>query len=215
MCDPLSIAIGAAAVGVATSATSSFAKQKEAGDMLQYQQTALTNQDNYRLQNAINTNDNLINQYHLNGLRLQQESEATAQQIQQDEITSRQNQASAIVSAAESGVAGASYEMLIGDYKRNQAMRRDYATRNLEFTIAQSEEDKKAYRANAQSSINSVRQYEVAPVSTPSLGAAMLNMASTGVQYGISAYGTFKGMPKDKKQPKDGTPKETSTPDAT
>jgi hypothetical protein len=205
MCNPLAIALGSTVLNVGSNTMKYAAESNYAVDQKLYQANQVTAQNQFMAENAALANQSYFNQTALAGLRIQQESESTAQQIQQEDIQARKAQATALVAGAEAGVSGVSLDSLLYDYNRQKAQNINIHNKNLEYMINQTEEEMKGYQAEALGRISSARPYIPTPVNTPSTSSFLLN---TTIDAGKTFYGTFTSVggkiptPQPKPSPK-------------
>lgn len=215
MCEPISISVAAAGLGVAqavggyqqaqqaTSYNNAVAEQQyqyqqqqaSAGrnyEQLKYnQQQALMRQTRLLADNAYADEISQIN------LRLMQEQEASAQQKQKAAREGLQARGAVVAG----GRVGNSIDALVADYQRQQAQF-DYATeRNLAFTTMQMQETKRGSAATRGSRIASQQEYikqetldplkpmkQAAPSAMPFIlqGAGAVLQGAAGVESAIA-----------------------------
>jgi hypothetical protein len=188
MCDPVSIAVGSALgatgsatavgmvgastmLGVASSATSFIGQRRMARQQARYQARAAEAER----QRAMQEQSALQ-------LRQAQEQEAANREMAEVALKSREALARTRTSAGEAGVAGASVEMLLDDYTRQEAAYRIGITRQQEMRDVQTglALTDAGYRTQ-------MRQIEInKPIDKPSFLTGALNVA----QSGLSGYRT-------------------------
>ncbi len=188
MCDPVSIAVGSALgatgsatavgmvgattmLGVASSATSFIGQRRMARQQARYQARAAEAERQRAMQEQ-------------SALRLRQaqEQEAANREMAEVALKSREALARTRTSAGEAGVAGASVEMLLDDYTRQEAAYRIGITRQQEMRDVQTglALTDAGYRTQ-------MRQIEInKPIDKPSFLTGALNIA----QGGLSGYRT-------------------------
>ena len=188
MCDPVSIAVGSALgatgsatavgmvgastmLGVASSATSFIGQRRMARQQARYQARAAEAERQRAMQEQ-------------SALRLRQaqEQEAANREMAEVALKSREALARTRTSAGEAGVAGASVEMLLDDYTRQEAAYRIGITRQQEMRDVQTglALTDAGYRTQ-------MRQIEInKPIDKPSFLTGALNVA----QSGLSGYRT-------------------------
>jgi hypothetical protein len=138
MCIPLVIA------ATALSAAASVAQQ-------QAQSAAQTKTAK---QAAAAANQSAVNQYAQNNLRIQQEGEAAATDMQKTQVKALQAQGTARAAANEAGVSGISVDSLLADFTRQQDNYDSALHTNVDNTAAQIMESDKGIRSDAQNRIN-------------------------------------------------------------
>lgn len=189
MCDPVSIAVGSALsggaltgtaagiagattmLGVASSATSFIGQRRMARQQARYQARAseMERQRAMQEQSAMR-------------MRQAQEQEAANRELADVSIKSRQALARARTSAGEAGVSGASVEMLLDDYTRQEAayrvgIGRQQELRDVQTGLALTDA---GYRTQ-------MRQIDInRPIDKPSFLTGALSIA----QGGLSGYRT-------------------------
>jgi hypothetical protein len=188
MCDPVSIAVGSALgatgsatavgmvgastmLGVASSATSFIGQRRMARQQARYQARAAEAER----QRAMQEQSALQ-------LRQAQEQEAANREMAEVALKSREALARTRTSAGEAGVAGASVEMLLDDYTRQEAAYRIGITRQQEMRDVQTglALTDAGYRTQ-------MRQIEInKPIDKPSFLTGALSVA----QGGLSGYRT-------------------------
>ena len=188
MCDPVSIAVGSALgatgsatavgmvgattmLGVASSATSFIGQRRMARQQARYQARAAEAERQRAMQEQ-------------SALRLRQaqEQEAANREMAEVALKSREALARTRTSAGEAGVAGASVEMLLDDYTRQEAAYRIGITRQQEMRDVQTglALTDAGYRTQ-------MRQIEInKPIDKPSFLTGALSIA----QGGLSGYRT-------------------------
>jgi len=188
MCDPVSIAVGSALgatgsatavgmvgastmLGVASSATSFIGQRRMARQQARYQARAAEAERQRAMQEQ-------------SALRLRQaqEQEAANREMAEVALKSREALARTRTSAGEAGVAGASVEMLLDDYTRQEAAYRIGITRQQEMRDVQTglALTDAGYRTQ-------MRQIEInKPIDKPSFLTGALSVA----QGGLSGYRT-------------------------
>lgn len=177
MCDPISGGltagqIMAANIGLSMASTMmNYAAQQQAASA----QAAYINQANNA---AI---DSYYRESMAQNLRIQEEQEATSEDLQKLMIERKQKMGEYIASSQSAGL---SFSNVLADYMRQEAQYKDAANRNLELKERQSQLNIEGMRAKTNSRINS-------NISTalpqPSLFAAGLDIAGST----LSAYTTF------------------------
>ena len=189
MCDPVSIAVGSALsggaltgtaagiagastmLGVASSATSFIGQRRMARQQARYQARAAEAERQRAMQEQ-------------SALRVRQaqEQEAANREMAEVALKSREALARTRTSAGEAGVAGASVEMLLDDYTRQEAAYRIGITRQQEMRDVQTglALTDAGYRTQ-------MRQIEInKPIDKPSFLTGALSIA----QGGLSGYRT-------------------------
>lgn len=177
MCDPISggLTVGqmmAANIGLSMVSTMmNYAAQQQAAAA----QAAYINQANNA---AI---DSYYRESMAQNLRIQEEQEATSEDLQNLMIERKQKMGEYIASSQSAGL---SFSNVLADYMRQEARYRDSAYRNLELKERQSQLNIEGMRAKTNSRINSNMS---TALPQPSLFAAGLDIAGST----LSAYTTF------------------------
>lgn len=177
MCDPISggLTVGqmmAANIGLSMMSTMmNYAAQQQAAAA----QAAYINQANNA---AI---DSYYRESMAQNLRIQEEQEATSEDLQNLIIERKQKMGEYIASSQSAGL---SFSNVLADYMRQEARYRDSAYRNLELKERQSQLNIEGMRAKTNSRINSNMS---TALPQPSLFAAGLDIAGST----LSAYTTF------------------------
>lgn len=177
MCDPISGGltagqIMAANIGLSMMSTMmNYAAQQQAASA----QAAYINQANNA---AI---DSYYRESMAQNLRIQEEQEATSEDLQNLIIERKQKMGEYIASSQSAGL---SFSNVLADYMRQEARYRDAAYRNLELKERQSQLNIEGMRAKTNSRINSNMS---TALPQPSLFAAGLDIAGST----LSAYTTF------------------------
>ncbi len=177
MCDPISGGltagqIMAANIGLSMMSTMmNYAAQQQAASA----QAAYINQANNV---AI---DSYYREAMAQNLRIQEEQEATSEDLQELMIERKQKMGEYIASSQSAGL---SFSNVLADYMRQEARYRDSAYRNLELKERQSQLNIEGMRAKTNSRINSNMS---TALPQPSLFAAGLDIAGST----LSAYTTF------------------------
>jgi len=103
--------------------------------------------------------------------RMQQEREATGQEIREVSRQSRRAQATGAVSAGEAGVTGKSVDAMLDDFERQELMYQTNIKRNQEWREDNTKDQLEAIRIGTQGRIE---QLQFMPAQRPSfLGAAL------------------------------------------
>lgn len=177
MCDPISGGltagqIMAANIGLSMVSTMmNYAAQQQAASA----QAAYINQANNV---AI---DSYYRESMAQNLRIQEEQEATSEDLQKLMIERKQKMGEYIASSQSAGL---SFSNVLADYMRQEAQYKDAANRNLELKERQSQLNIEGMRAQTNSRINSNMS---TALPQPSLFAAGLDIAGST----LSAYTTF------------------------
>lgn len=177
MCDPISggLTVGqmmAANIGLSMMSTMmNYAAQQQAASA----QAAYINQANNA---AI---DSYYRESMAQNLRIQEEQEATSEDLQNLMIERKQKMGEYIASSQSAGL---SFSNVLADYMRQEARYRDSAYRNLELKERQSQLNIEGMRAKTNSRINSNMS---TALPQPSLFAAGLDIAGST----LSTYTTF------------------------
>lgn len=177
MCDPISGGltagqIMAANIGLSMVSTMmNYAAQQQAASA----QAAYINQANNA---AI---DSYYRESMAQNLRIQEEQEATSEDLQKLMIERKQKMGEYIASSQSAGL---SFSNVLADYMRQEAQYKDAANRNLELKERQSQLNIEGMRAKTNSRINSNMS---TALPQPSLFAAGLDIAGST----LSAYTTF------------------------
>lgn len=177
MCDPISGGltagqIMAANIGLSVVSTMmNYAAQQQAASA----QAAYINQANNA---AI---DSYYRESMVQNLRIQEEQEATSEDLQKLMIERKQKMGEYIASSQSAGL---SFSNVLADYMRQEAQYKDAANRNLELKERQSQLNIEGMRAKTNSRINSNMS---TALPQPSLFAAGLDIAGST----LSAYTTF------------------------
>ena len=111
MCDPISMAVTSAVIGVGSSAAQYAGQRKQAKQQAQYQAQASAAERQRALQEQ-------------RSIRMRQAQEQTARNTEIHRIAqkARDARSTATVSAGESGVAGLSVDALLDDYTRQESL---------------------------------------------------------------------------------------------
>ncbi len=169
MCDPFSVTAGL----VVTQTGTKFVQQSQhAKDQVEFaeERSKITTE-------AIR--EDAISRFSSLGRRSEQETEAAGQAI--TEITRQAMEASGVIMATSgaSGVEGGSIDALLGDFRRQELARVRISETNLDNTIGQIEEEKKAVAAGSR---DRLFQSRAAPVQRPNplnalfeIGGGILN----------------------------------------
>jgi hypothetical protein len=112
------------------------------------------------------------------GLMQQQEQERSTLTLFEAERRARKNRSLAAVAAGESGLAGASVEMLLGDIERELGEFKTSETRNTEWQLEQLQREKV--------SAGTVAQNRIASFPSPNVFATGLQIAAVGIDYATS-----------------------------
>lgn len=123
------------------------------------QKQAASANEQYRALQTQATLSNYIQQVRAIHNREQEEAEASALELQQKNIANMQARATAMASAASSGVDSQTIQTLFFGYDRANAVNSYVAAKNLQFKRLQDIDNIKALRANAISSINLQQPY--------------------------------------------------------
>lgn len=187
MCDPVSIAVGTIGAGLsATGAAMSYGAQKKAaGQQETYNNQQQLENAKFKYENAVATQKSYLEQTHQINLGLQQQSESDAYALQQSDIANLLNAATVQEQAVEGNVGGNTLTMLLQGFDRAQAMSEFYASRQDHIRRNMTAEQLKAIQANAQNSINSVKDFVPQSVNKPSLGGSIVG----GVQGMLGGFG--------------------------
>lgn len=170
MCEPVSIASAAIAIG---------------GAVMQHQaaSAAAKDQNNRAATAADNARISAINEYGQLQQRELQEREAAAVQSQELSMDARKTEARALASADAAGVTGLSVDALVRDIMGQEGRGQTTIATNLDYTVNDLREQAKGVEANAKNQINSVPT------------ARGPSMFATGLQIGgaaVSGYGDYK-----------------------
>lgn len=170
MCEPMTIA--ATMMGVQT-VTSMMGQQTQYAAQKQQAEA----QNRMYEQNRTNAYKALGHQYGDIGTRQDQEKVAVAEQKEQRAREARAQMARARVASGEAGISGNSVRIGMRDI--SGAASRDFSTmdRNLSWTLAQLQTQKRSARTSTINQINSVQKGQ-----KPSSSARYLGMASTAAQ---------------------------------
>lgn len=122
-------------------------------------------------------------------LRMMQEQQASQQSIFQADLAARRADAQARVMAGESGVAGASVDMVLQDIERQRLMNKQTTEKNLGMTVEQLEQQRIAGRQN----IESTRQNRINSVPQPNPFATALQIGTSGLD---AANTYYKNQPR-------------------
>lgn len=156
-------------IGLAVSAASGVAEMAA-------QQQAADNQNALYAQNKMNATMAFQNkQVDLNN-RISQEREAAAQQNFDTQLQAQKALATNQVAAGESGAVGNSTDALMNDIQATAQRQEDRVNTNLDWTVAQLQNQKKGTSYEAVDRINSVRQAD-----QPNFAGSMLKIVSGGL----------------------------------
>jgi hypothetical protein len=175
MCAPIAIA----AIGLALTAASTYAEYDNAQTNAKAQTKFNQAQAN---EGSALANESLKAQANATNLRIQQESEASQNQIFNNDKRAAQAVASARVSSGEAGVSGVSVDQLYADFNRQKAGYDQSVNENLGFTTQQLTSDLKGQAAQATGRINSFKR---PGVNDPSYIAS-------GLEFGGAAVNTYR-----------------------
>lgn len=188
MCEPATIAAAAIA------AVSALAQAKAQNDSVKAQNVF---EQNRFEQAKTNAEANFFAQAAQANLRIQQEAEATSDQIQETNRQKAQARAQAVVSAGEAGVSGLSVDALLADFERSAARNNETARRNLEFIQQQTEQDVKGLQAAAAN-----QQIAVLPNIRGGQPGLVTALKVGSAAYGAAAdAGAFKSTPSSTSMP--------------
>lgn len=170
MCEPIAIASFALSAG-----SSLMAGQAQDA------QAAAQSRANYN--SAVANNAMLVADYQQQGIKLQQEAQASQAEQHENNLEALRDKARMATSAGESGVGGASVNALLMDLTRQNANRNQTVEQNLNNTRQQVAYENKANHSSAKARNASMPK----PVKN--------NWAATGLQIagaGVSSYGQYK-----------------------
>ena len=175
MCEPISMAVGAA------SAAHGYASQKAAAKAQRQAQANASAVERQRY----------LNQVSATRANQRQEEIAAAQKIRRAQIQTMEAQATTFTSAGESGVAGLSIDAIQQDLMRQEGQYRQSVDQQLEFSEqarAMALEDAGLGFTNNMLSINQ-------PIEQPDLFGSILSGAQTGLslQSGMNTAGLSGG----------------------
>ena len=174
MCEPTTIAMASLALSAASTAVS---YQQQAGQA--------------KVQNQIHQNNQALALQSRNqsfadlSARQQQEAQAAAQQINQQNREALQTAASVQVQMGESGVAGFSMNNIMRDIYGQSARNISTIENNRDWTLGQLEREKDGLQASYKGQANSTS------------GAMRPSLLAAGLQIGdaaLSSYGTYKKL---------------------
>lgn len=145
MCDvTTALIIGGSAIATATGV---------AGDIMSHEaQMEAYNQNVRSAQQAARLQAQLINE------QQEQEAQATARTIFEQDLEARRAEAATLVSAGESGIAGASVDMILDDIERQRLRANVDARRQFRAGARQAHFQKMGVEAQRRSRINSMSQ---------------------------------------------------------
>lgn len=163
MCEPMSM------IGMVLSAASGMAEMAA-------QQQAADNQNALYEQNKMNAIAAFQNKQVQMNNRISQEQEAAAQENFDTHLQAQKALATNAVAAGESGAEGNSTDALMHDIMGQETRQKDRVNTNLDWTVAQLQEQKKGQSYEALDRINSVRRAD--PVN---FAGGMLKIVSGGL----------------------------------
>lgn len=175
MCDPISMGIVSAGLGVAQ-AVGSFAQQRQAAN----------NQNEVYSKNAANAAAAFSSEQ--NVLQQQEVQENTAQAQQSFAMAEEHRRAVATQEnkSSSDGQAGLSVESLIADLDRQEADRQAASTQNLAWDAADNMAKRQASGSNYVSNVNSVQKGV-----QPSFGNLAIGIVGAGMQ-GFNSFQSLK-----------------------
>jgi len=180
-------AIGAA-LTVASTAATAYGQHQQAEATEQYQAAVMADRNRQIEENYKLAKTSYIEQSKQLQNRLQQEGERVSAEQMASQKEAAQARATARVAAGEGGVAGLSVDTLLRDFFRQEAMFRDSTNRQLSDITAQTEQEIKGLKAQAEGRVQSIRPYIPEPIERPNyLGAALRIGGSVASQYGTYA----------------------------
>lgn len=182
MCDPVTSAI----LGFAASAASTVVGYEQ-------QVAAAEQQNEYYVANAKRANESAKQQYAQTQQRMLQEQATAAQDKQDAAREGRAAQATALVSAGESGVAGLSVDALLREFTSRTSNYKDRVDQQTEWSMAQLNNEMKGIKAQADDRINSVQR-----AAKPSFFDAGLRIATAG----LDSYSGYKAAVRQAKYDK-------------
>jgi hypothetical protein len=153
MCSPLALAAVPVVIETASAVMDHVEQQKKSEE------------------NQKSAEENARNSMRLIGMRQQQEQQAQAQTLFQQDMEARRADAANRVQAGEAGVAGASVDALLSDIQRQQLLADQSVVKQTDAQLAQDEELKKQVTAQ--------KNQQIASVPRP-------NLAATGLRIGGS-----------------------------
>lgn len=173
MCPPL---IVFAAVTIAAGVASHMQQEAQAKSQVKYQEAQGKAHNEAITQNAKNAIREQTEQSTAERMAQMQTQEATGQKMfdLQTERLKAQGEA-----AASSRASGTAFDMLMSDYKRVQAQKKDVLAHQREMSGVQSDLAVHGLRDKADSRLNSQQGYIASDVSKPSWGITALGIAGS------------------------------------
>jgi hypothetical protein len=172
MCEPVtivSLGLAAASAAVSYSQAASAAKAQSEYQEKLYSETAKQSLANYTRQIAQTQH------------RLDQERYATLDEGERNAIAAQQAIGQATAGMASTGLTGGTFDLLLADFARQEAVNVDNLKMNFGWKSTQAGEEMEGHKAEAQSRITSRTP---GPVQQPSAAALALQIGAAGV----SAY---------------------------
>lgn len=161
MCDPLTV--GTLAIGVGSQIAQHAAQNKASKS------------------NAAAAKRAMAEDWKSLSLQEAQAQDATALTIMQADQQARKADALARVSAGEAGVSGASVDALLADISQDASDFKGAQLRNLDNTVAQIQQEKRAVAAGAQSRINAAPPANMLATAL-NIGAVGIDVASNYIR---------------------------------
>lgn len=175
MCEPSSIMAASLAISVVSGVAGHMAQQAQADAQMQYQSNL---QDAHNAAALNNANSAIREQVETSAAERtaeMQEKQSTAQELfnLQTERLRAQGEA-----AASSEAAGTAYDMLMGDYMRQEAQKKDVLQQQLKMQGVQHDFTVSGARDRADSRIKAQSGFVASPVSQPSWGLTALGIGA-------------------------------------
>ncbi len=179
MCDPITMGVVSAGLGVAQAVGGFMQAGQEAAN-----QTAYYNQNKSNAQAAFSSEQDTLQQ------RQVQEQKAEAERsydMNQEYVKARESMEN---DAAQTGAAGLSIEGLMGDLDQQEAQRQARSDQNLEWTLEELQANKEASGDTYVSRVDSVQKGV-----KPSFGNLAIGIVGAGMQ-GMNTYQSLKAKNK-------------------
>lgn len=195
MCEPVSTTTmfyTSLAMSAAQAGMQYMAQSAQANSQAEYQNRQAAANAEYMKQNAEAANKAYIEEAAQQNQQLVEKEIRTSQEIQEVQREALQKTGQLVANSEGSGL---TYDLLMGDFFRQEAGYRDSARHQMELDSNQAQMNIKGFRAKAESRGNSVRPYIPEPIQQPSLMGTALQIGGSA----ISAYGKYSTKGADGK----------------
>lgn len=192
MCPPVLLA-ASLAISLAAGVAGHMAQQAQSDAQVKYQEALGNAHNEAAVNNANSAIREQVEQAAAERTAQMQEQEATSRELFNLQIERLKAQGEA---AASSEAAGNAYDMLMADYNRQEAQKKDVLQEQLKMQGVQHDFTVSGGRDRADSRIKAQQGFTASPVSQPSWGLTALgigaDMASKGTSYYYNNYGSKK-----------------------